>query len=56
VAYERALNRWQRAMPLEILWFTNVFLGGNARLTSVVIRNGLFKDLGNHAQEGSNFE
>jgi hypothetical protein len=25
VVYERALNRWQRVMPLEMLWFTNAF-------------------------------
>jgi hypothetical protein len=27
VVYERVLNRWQRVMPLEMLWFTNVFRG-----------------------------
>jgi hypothetical protein len=26
--YERALIRWQRVMPLEMLWFTNVFQVG----------------------------
>jgi ABC-type Fe3+ transport system permease subunit len=25
VVYERALIRWQRVMPLEMPWFTNVF-------------------------------
>jgi hypothetical protein len=44
VVYERALIRWQRVMPLELLWFT-MCLGENAKLTSVVICNGLSKNL-----------
>jgi hypothetical protein len=44
VVYERALNRWQRVMPLEMLWFTDV-LGGKEKLTRVVICDGLSKNL-----------
>jgi hypothetical protein len=53
VVYERALNRWQRVMPLEMLGLPTL-LGEKARLTSVVICNGLIKNLGNHTQEGFN--
>jgi hypothetical protein len=44
VVYERVLSRWQRVMPLEMLWFT-MFLGENAKLTNMVICNGFSKSL-----------
>jgi hypothetical protein len=42
--YERALIRWQRVMSLKCFGLPT-FLGENAKLTSVVICNGLSKDL-----------
>jgi hypothetical protein len=40
-------------MPLEMLGLPTL-LGGKARLPSVVTCNSLFKNLGNHTQEGFN--
>jgi hypothetical protein len=54
VVYERALNRWQRVMPLEMLWFTNVFRW-NCKIDNRGHLQRFIQECGNHTQEGFKF-
>jgi hypothetical protein len=55
VVYERVLIRWQRVMPLEMLWFTNVF-----QVEGKIDKRGhlqrFIQGSGKHTQEGFKFE
>jgi hypothetical protein len=51
----QALNRWQRVMLLEMLWFTHVFRG-NCKIDKRGHLHWFIQEFGNHTQQNFNFE